>query len=262
MNRLRITTIVGARPRFVKAAAMSRAFAEDARFDERLIHTGQHFDYAMSEGFFRDLGLPDPAINLGISNLPHGAMSGRMIEGIETDLIANLPDAAIVYGDTNSTLAGALAAVKLGVPAIHIEAGMRSGRLDVPEEINRIVADHVCSLLLCSSEAAMQHLAREGLAAKAMLDGDLMYDVALFAQKRVSASDAVSRLGLLPGAYSLLTLHRAENMNTRARLAKLMDYARQASAGQPIVFPVHPRRIGISNDVCRTVALYSPYSER
>lgn len=220
---------------------MSRAFAASGQFEERLVHTGQHYDYQMSEAFFRELDLPAPAVNLGIANLPHGAMTGRMIEGIEADLLARRPDAVLVYGDTNSTLAGALAAAKLAIPAIHVEAGMRSGRPDVPEEINRIVADHVCGLLLCSSEAALQHLAKEGLGAKARLIGDLMYDVTLFASRRVEASGICARLGLAPGGYSLLTLHRAENTGDPARLARLVAYAREAGQGQPIIFPVHPR---------------------
>lgn len=220
---------------------MSRAFAASGKFEERLVHTGQHYDDQMSAAFFRELDLPAAAINLGIANLPHGAMTGRMVEGIEADLMAARPDAVVVYGDTNSTLAGALAAAKLGIPAIHVEAGMRSGRKDVPEEINRIVADHVCGLLLCSSQAAICHLRKEGLAENARLIGDLMYDVTLFAKDRVSASSVMSRLGVQAGSYSLLTLHRAENMGDPVRLARLIDYAREAGRGYPIVFPVHPR---------------------
>jgi UDP-GlcNAc3NAcA epimerase len=241
MQRYQITTIVGARPQFVKAAAMSRAFAEDARIEERLIHTGQHFDYAMSESFFRDLGLPDPAVNLGIGGLSHGAMTGRMIEAIEADLVAHRPDGVLIYGDTNSTLAGALAAVKLRIPVVHLEAGMRSGRPDAPEEINRIVTDHVSALLLCASHKALGNLEREGLSEKAEIVGDVMYDVTLFAKGRVSAAEAAARLGLQPGSYVLLTLHRAENTGSAPRLKQLLDFARSQSKDRPVVFPIHPR---------------------
>jgi len=241
MTRLRVTSIVGARPQFIKAAAMSRVFASDDRFDERLIHTGQHFDFQMSESFFRELGLPEPAINLGIGNLPHGAMTGRMIEGIEADLLAARPDGVLVYGDTNSTLAGALAAVKQKIPVIHAEAGMRSGRMDVPEEVNRILTDRISSLLLCASRQAVDNLKREGIAAQAVFTGDLMYDVAVFAKELAARSDIISRLGISYGKYSLLTVHRAENTGNPTRLQALLDYVKSVCDERTVVFPLHPR---------------------
>lgn len=245
MTRLRITTIAGARPQFVKAAAMSRAFARDGRFAERLIHTGQHYDFELSESFFRELELPEPAANLGIGGLPHGAMTGRMLEAIEADLIENRPDGVLIYGDTNSTLAGALAAAKLHIPVIHLEAGMRSGRMAAPEEINRILADHVSALLLCSSQKAYANLEREGLAANAHIVGDVMYDVTLHARSRISPQDAAERFGLEPGGYLLLTLHRAENTGDAARLGQLLDFARKQAGGRTVVFPIHPRTEGV-----------------
>jgi len=241
MTSFKITTIVGARPQFVKAAAMSRVFVRDGRFSERLIHTGQHFDFEMSDSFFQELELPAPAANLGIGGLSHGAMTGRMIEAIEADLVAHRPDGVLIYGDTNSTLAGALAAAKLHIPVVHLEAGMRSGRPDAPEEINRIVADHVSALLLCASHKALANLEREGLADKAEFVGDVMYDVTLFAKGRVSAAQSAARLGLQSGSYVLLTLHRAENTGSATRLDQLLDFARSQSNSRPIVFPIHPR---------------------
>lgn len=244
MTRIKITTIAGARPQFVKAAAMSRAFVRDGRFSERLIHTGQHYDFAMSESFFRELELPEPAANLGIGGLSHGAMTGRMLEAIEADLVANRPDGVLIYGDTNSTLAGALAAAKLNVPVIHLEAGMRSGRPESPEEVNRILADHVSALLLCASRKAFANLEPEGLASKAQIVGDVMYDVTLFAKSRISASVTAKQMGIETGRYLLLTLHRAENTTDAGRLDALLDFAREQAAGRAVVFPIHPRTEG------------------
>lgn len=244
MTALKITTVVGARPQFVKAAAMSRAFARDGRIAERLIHTGQHFDFEMSESFFQQLELPRPAVNLGIGALSHGAMTGRMIEALETDLLIHRPDGLLIYGDTNSTLAGALAAAKLQVPVIHLEAGMRSGNPGMPEEINRIVSDHVSTLLLCSSRNALSNLEAEGLGDKAVMVGDVMYDVTLFARSRILAHETAQRFGLTPGSFLLLTLHRSENTGAADRLSALLDFARRHAAGRPVVFPIHPRTEG------------------
>ena len=241
MRRFTITTIVGARPQFVKAAAMSRALAQDHQFAERLIHTGQHYDFSMSESFFRQLGLPAPAANLGISGLSHGAMTGRMIEAIESDLIAHRPDAVLIYGDTNSTLSGAIAAAKMNIPLIHLEAGMRSGRKDSAEEINRILADHASALLLCASRAAFLNLDREGLSSRAQIVGDVMYDVALFTKAQIDAEKSARRVGLEPGQYLLLTLHRAENTGDAGRLRELLEFSRRHAAGRTVVFPIHPR---------------------
>lgn len=241
MTIFRITTIVGARPQFVKAAAMSRAFVRQGRFAERLLHTGQHYDFEMSDSFFQDLELPAPAVNMGIGGLSHGAMTGRMIEAIETDLLAHRPDAVLVYGDTNSTLAGALAAAKLHLPVIHVEAGMRSGRREVPEEINRILADHASDLLLCASRKALENLEAEGLAGKARLIGDVMYDVTLHARSRAICDNTLAEAGLEPGSYVLLTLHRAENTGEASRLEALLSFVHKLADGRPVVFPVHPR---------------------
>jgi UDP-GlcNAc3NAcA epimerase len=220
---------------------MSRAFVRQGRFAERLLHTGQHYDFEMSDSFFQDLELPAPAVNMGIGRLSHGAMTGRMIEAIEADLLAHRPDAVLVYGDTNSTLAGALAAAKLDVPVIHVEAGMRSGRREAPEEINRILADHASDLLLCASRKALENLEAEGLAGKARLIGDVMYDVTLHARSRATCDSTLAEAGLEPGSYVLLTLHRAENTGEASRLEALLSFVRKLADGRPVVFPVHPR---------------------
>ncbi|GAM97948.1 UDP-N-acetylglucosamine 2-epimerase [alpha proteobacterium U9-1i] len=261
MSDNRITTIVGARPQFVKAAAVSRVLRAEG-VAERLIHTGQHHDRAMSDAFFTELEISPPALNLGIANLSHGAMTARMLEALEAALIADRPRAVLVYGDTNSTLAGALASAKLGIPVVHVEAGMRSGRRDVPEEINRIVVDHLSALLLTSSEHARRNLEREGLVERARHVGDVMYDVTLFAGARaLEVSGIVERLGLRSGGFQVLTLHRAENVDDPARLAQLLRYVADNADGRRIVFPVHPRtaeRLHSSDHALGEVTLTEP----
>jgi UDP-GlcNAc3NAcA epimerase len=238
----RIISIVGARPQFVKAAVVSRAFAADQRFQELLVHTGQHHDDNLSDIFFRELDIPTPAHHLGIAGGGHGAMTGRMLEHIETVLIAEKPDAVLVYGDTNSTLAGALAAVKLHLPVIHVEAGLRSFDRRMPEEINRVVTDHVSSLLLCPTPAAVTLLANEGITKGVFNVGDVMYDATLFAIAQAQRHRGVlERLGLQDGGYSICTLHRAESTDDPAILRALLEFIASQGDGKPIVFPVHPR---------------------
>jgi UDP-GlcNAc3NAcA epimerase len=236
-----ILTVVGARPQFVKAAAVSRAIAANGGLEETLIHTGQHFDPEMSQVFFDELAIPAPRVNLGIHGGGHGAMTGRMLAGIEEVVLAEKPDLVLVPGDTNSTLAGALAAAKLGVPVAHLEAGLRSFNRTMPEELNRVLTDHLSALLFCPTEAAIANLAREGITEGVFGIGDVMYDAALFAAARSRRSAVVERLGLAERRYAVATIHRAENTDERDRLAEIIAYVKEAAAGRPIVFPVHPR---------------------
>lgn len=242
MSGATIVSVLGARPQFVKAAAVSRALAEQPSLNEVIVHTGQHFDPEMSGRFFRELDIPEPAHNLGIGGGSHGAMTGRMLEALERLLQAERPEAILVYGDTNSTLAGALAASKLHIPVAHVEAGLRSFNRRMPEEINRVVSDHVSSILYCPTSAAVANLAREGIAAGVENVGDVMYDATLYAAARArDESRILERLGLADGAFAVATVHRADNTDDAAALARVIDYLRSRSGRQPIVFPLHPR---------------------
>lgn len=237
----RILTVVGARPQFIKAAPVSRAFAA-AGLIERIVHTGQHFDAQMSDVFFEELQIPAPVHNLGVSDLGHGAMTGRMLEKLETIMIAERPNMVVVYGDTNSTLAGALAAVKLHIPIAHIEAGLRSFNREMPEEINRVIVDHVSTLLFCPTAKAVQHLAREGITGGVHAVGDVMFDAALEAIARArTKSPILSSLKLAPRSYAVATVHRAENTDEERRLRSLMEWLGSAAGEVPIIMPVHPR---------------------
>lgn len=241
---LRIITIVGARPQFIKAAAVSRAMCNepDCRFDEILVHTGQHYDTNMSRNFFGELDIPEPQYNLGIGGVDHGAMTGRMLEGIEKVLLEEQPDWVLVYGDTNSTLAGALAATKLNIPVAHIEAGMRSFNRRMPEEINRVLTDHVASLLLCSTKTAVANLAAEGITENVYNCGDVMYDASLFYRDKAwQKSDVLQRLGLKEKEFGLVTCHRAENTDDIGRLLAIVEALSELSRTQAIVLPLHPR---------------------
>lgn len=236
-----ILTIVGARPQFVKAAAVSRALRE-AGLAEILVHTGQHFDAAMSDVFFDELDIPAPKHNLAINSLGHGAMTGRMLECIEGVLLDEKPDMVLVYGDTNSTLAGALAAAKLHIPVAHIEAGLRSFNRQMPEETNRVVTDHVSDVLFCPTALAVENLTREGICQNVHMVGDVMYDATLDAVKRGNRRESLAeKLGLAPRGYAVATVHRAENTDDPARFAQVCDWLIAASDERPIVIPVHPR---------------------
>lgn len=241
MRGWRILTIVGARPQFVKAAAVSRAIAAHRRLEETLVHTGQHFDPGMSQVFFDELAIPAPRCNLGIHGGSHGAMTGRMLAAIEDVILAEKPDLVLVPGDTNSTLAGALAAAKLGVPVAHLEAGLRSFNRAMPEELNRVMTDHLSALLFCPTETAIANLAREGIAEGVHDIGDVMYDAALFAAARSRRSRVLERLGLEERQYAVATVHRAENTGERERLGEIIAFLREEAHGRAVVFPVHPR---------------------
>src|ERR1700743_3221919 len=241
---MKIVTIAGARPQFIKAFALSRALAEAPNFDEVLVHTGQHFDDNMSAVFFAELGIRPPDHHFAVSPSGHGAMTGEMLEKIEAVLIAEKPAAVIVYGDTNSTLAGALASAKLGITLVHVEAGLRSVNRAMAEEINRVVADHVSDLLFCPTRAAVENLAREGVAKGVHRTGDLMYDAMRLAPPIAERNSKIlETVGVRPAAYAVATIHRAANTDDPAALAPVLDYLAAQSRTQPVVFPVHPRTV-------------------
>lgn len=238
----KILTVVGARPQFVKAAALSRVLGNTQDVHEVLVHTGQHFDQNMSSVFFEELGITEPKYNLDIHGLGHGAMTGRMLEGLEEILLSEAPDALIVYGDTNSTLAGALAAAKLNLPIAHIEAGLRSFNRKMPEEINRVLVDHVSQYLFCPTQTSVDNLTNEGIRKDVYHCGDVMYDATLHAREHALAnSSAIEGLGLSQGQFALLTLHRAENTDNLERLRDLISFLESEAKDLEIVFPVHPR---------------------
>ncbi|MBT9136464.1 MAG: UDP-2,3-diacetamido-2,3-dideoxy-D-glucuronate 2-epimerase [Firmicutes bacterium] len=241
---MKVVTVVGARPQFVKAAAVSRAIASESsgRLMEVLVHTGQHYDENMSGVFFDELGIPPPSHNLEIAGGSHGSMTGRMLEAVEKVLLAEKPDWLLIYGDTNSTLAGALAAAKLHIPVAHVEAGLRSFNMRMPEEVNRIISDRMSSLLFCPTSAAVFNLAAEGISNNVHNVGDVMYDVALFYRNKAREhSTALSRLGLAPKSFALATCHRAENTDNPKRLRGILLGLAQVAKRMPVVFPLHPR---------------------
>jgi UDP-GlcNAc3NAcA epimerase len=242
--RRKIVTVVGARPQFIKAFALSRALKNDLDFEEILVHTGQHFDDNMSAVFFSELDIPPPQHQFSVEAGGQGAVTGQMLAAVEGVLLKEKPEAVIVYGDTNSTLAGALAAAKLQIPLIHIEAGLRSFNRSMPEEINRIIADHVASILFCPTHAAVANLAREGIEKNVHRVGDLMYDATLIATPIAERSAKIlDELKLAPGSYGVATIHRASNTDDPAALARVLDFIAEEAKKQSIVFPVHPRTV-------------------
>jgi UDP-GlcNAc3NAcA epimerase len=239
---LKILTVVGARPQFVKAAAISRALRETSGLDEVMVHTGQHFDADMSDVFFKELDIPSPKYRLDIHGGGHGEMTGRMLAAIEPVLISEKPDWVVVYGDTNSTLAGALAAAKLHIPIAHVEAGLRSFNRRMPEEVNRVLTDHLAALQLCPTRAAVDNLSQEGICAGVHHIGDVMYDATLFAIRRAETdSNIISTLKLTPGSYAIATVHRAENTDNAECLGAVVSFLQDQARAQPIVLPIHPR---------------------
>ena len=240
-------TVVGARPQFIKAAAVSRAIAAEPQrgMREVIVHTGQHFDDNMSQVFFDELDIPKPDYNLGVSGGNHGAMTGRMLEQIEGVLIDETPDWVLVYGDTNSTLAGALAAVKLNIRVAHIEAGLRSFNRRMPEEINRIVADRISTLLFCPTKTSVRHLQSEGITKGVHQCGDVMFDVSLFYRERArDGSRVLPSLGVEARRFALATCHRAENTDDPARLGAIVAALHAIAHEIPVVLPLHPRTRG------------------
>lgn len=237
----KIFTVLGARPQFIKAAPVSRALSA-AGLDECIVHTGQHFDALMSDVFFDELDIPKPRYNLEVNSLGHGAMTGRMLEKLEEAILAEKPSMIVVYGDTNSTIAGALAGAKLNLPIAHVEAGLRSFNKRMPEEINRIVADHVSTLLFCPTQTAVHNLRDEGITRGVHAVGDVMYDTTLAATARSEGrSRIIETLGLSPGRYAVATIHRAENTDDPERFIRVVTWLEEAACQQPIIMPVHPR---------------------
>ena len=236
---MKVLSIIGARPQFIKAAAVSRVLRQ--RHTEFLVHTGQHYDYEMSGIFFHGLEIPLPDANLEVGSGPHGAQTAAMLQALEELILHQKPDCALVYGDTNSTLAGALAASKQCVPIAHVEAGLRSYNRRMPEETNRVVADHLSDLLLCPSETAVKNLAAEGITRGVHVIGDVMLDVLNWTRQRlqVKPSPILESLGLAEGAYLLATVHRAENTDDSGRLSQIVDAFNALE--EAVVFPVHPR---------------------
>jgi UDP-N-acetylglucosamine 2-epimerase len=241
----KIIQIVGARPQFIKYLPVSKAIqklrANGGKIEDILIHTGQHYDHAMSKIFFEQLNIPEPSINLGIGSASHGAQTGRMLTRIEDVLLKMKPDRVVVYGDTNSTLAGALAASKLHIPVAHVEAGLRSFNRKMPEEINRVVTDHLSDLLFCPTNMSVENLAKEGIEKGVHHVGDVMYDALLhYVSKAEKQSDISDKLGLQRSGYLLLTLHRPANTDSSETLDKIMSAIARLTHHE-FVFPVHPR---------------------
>jgi UDP-GlcNAc3NAcA epimerase len=252
---MKVLTILGARPQFIKAATVSRAVRDWNRLtatpeiEEVIVHTGQHFDHNMSQVFFEQLDIPAPDYNLGIGSLGHGAMTGRMLEGIEGLIQKESPDWLLVYGDTNSTLAGSLAAAKAGVPVAHVEAGLRSFNPAMPEEVNRVLTDRISALLLCPTDGAIKNLVDEGFphpppgrhTQRIENVGDVMYDATLHYRDRAMTEVDLDAWGLIEGEYALCTLHRAENTDDLVRLRSIVQALIEIGRDCPVVWPLHPR---------------------
>jgi UDP-GlcNAc3NAcA epimerase len=239
---MKVVTVLGTRPQFVKAFPLSRQMRETGQLDEVMVHTGQHFDPDMSDVFFMELGISPPRYYLDIHGGRHGEMTGRMLGAVEHILVSEKPQAVIVYGDTNSTLAGALAAAKLNLPIVHIEAGLRSYNRRMPEEINRVLVDHLSSVLLCPTERAVDNLRREGIVQGVHLVGDLTFDAALIATPLAARfSSILPQLGLEPQRYGVATFHRAENVESSDRLLRIATYLRDEARHRPLILPLHPR---------------------
>lgn len=242
---MKILTIIGARPQFIKAATVSRALQTSGQIKEVIIHTGQHFDKNMSDVFFEEMQIPKPDYNLNINSLSHGAMTGKMLEGIEQILLEEKPHCVVVYGDTNSTIAGALAAKKLHIPVAHVEAGLRSFNMKMPEEVNRILTDRISELLYCPTNNAVKNLQAEGFSnfhCRIEKVGDVMQDAAMFyREKSVQTSSIIASLNLSDKPYLMVTIHRAENTDHHERLSRIVEGLNTLAKKYKIVLPLHPR---------------------
>ena len=262
---MKIVTVLGARPQFVKAAVLSRVISERKDVVEVIVHTGQHYDKNMSDLFFDEMDIPKPKYNLNINGLSHGAMTGQMLERIEEVLVVEKPDVLVVYGDTNSTIAGALAAKKLGVKVVHIEAGLRSYNMAMPEEVNRIITDRISDLLLCPTQSAIENLEKEGYAnidAKIVRSGDIMKDAVEFYGKTSEQKSNVIRVqGLQSRPFVLATIHRQENTDDLSRLKSIFTALDElVKSGTTVVMPLHPRTLSVleRNDISTHVAIIPP----
>lgn len=263
---MKCLTIIGARPQFIKAATLSRVFQHTSGIQEILVHTGQHYDKNMSGVFFEELEIPQPDYNLNIGSGSHGTQTGRMLEAIEQVLLSEKPDWVLVYGDTNSTLAGAIAAVKLHIPVAHIEAGLRSFNRKMPEEINRVLTDHSSNLLFPPTEIAVKHLLNEGIAKeKIHLVGDVMYDAALFyRQKAENNSKILNHLQLEDNSYILATIHRAENTDNPEKLQNIFEALTLINKEIKVILPLHPRtknalsRQGMLESISQDIQVIAP----
>ena len=244
---MKILTVIGARPQFIKAAAVSRVFKQSEIVNEIIAHTGQHFDPGMSDVFFEEMDIPRPNYFLDVNNLPHGAMTGRMLEKLESVMVDENPDAVLVYGDTNSTLAGALSASKLHIPIMHVEAGLRSFNLKMPEEINRILTDRISTTLFCPTENAVSNLQNEGYSlfpSEIVLSGDVMEDSALYYSKKPDdISKILDLLNLESTRFILCTVHRQENTDSDDKLKSLVETLNIINDGVKVVMPLHPRTL-------------------
>jgi UDP-GlcNAc3NAcA epimerase len=240
---IRMVTVVGARPQFIKAAVVSRAIRGVPAIQEQVIHTGQHYDGDMSAVFFDELEMPQPYRNLGVGSGSHAVQTARMLEALEAALHEEMPDVVLVYGDTNSTLAAALAAAKIPIPVAHVEAGVRSFNREMPEEINRIATDHVAEVLFPPTRSAAERLVSEGLGGRTIVSaGDVMYDAVLHAAARGQGRmGLLERLDVPPRGYVLATIHRAENTDAPTRLSGILDALATISRELPVVLPLHPR---------------------
>jgi len=241
-SRIRVLAVAGARPNFMKIAPLLRELRVREVFEATLVHTGQHYDAAMSGSFFRDLGIPEPDLDLGVGSGPHGRQTARVLEAMEQVLLERRPDAVVVVGDVNSTLAAALAAAKLGIPVAHVEAGLRSFDRSMPEELNRLLTDAISDWLFITEPAARDNLRREGVAEeKIHLAGNVMIDTLRAHLERAQGLDTLEQLDLHPGGYAVLTLHRPSNVDDPTRLRSLFAVLEEIHARLPVVFPVHPR---------------------
>ena len=243
MKKYKIISVVGTRPNFIKVAPLCRAFSKYAdRIESLLCHTGQHSDATMSDVFFQELGMPVPDFFLGIHSGTHGDITGRIMIAFEQILFREKPDLVIVVGDVNSTMACALAAVKLGIRVAHVEAGLRSGDRTMPEEINRVVTDSVADYLFVTESSGLENLRKEGVPdEKVFFTGNVMIDTLVYLEPRITGSDVVQRLGLEQGNYILVTFHRPSNVDDEASLAALVRFLNSISGSIPVVFPIHPR---------------------
>ena len=236
---IKIITIIGARPQFIKAAALSREILKNKNIKEIIIHTGQHFDANMSDIFFEQMEIPKPHYNLDINGLGHGAMTGQMLEKIEEVLLIEKPNWVLIYGDTNSTIAGALAAKKLHIKVAHVEAGLRSFNMDMPEEVNRILTDRISNILFCPTQTAIDNLNKEGyknIDTKIINSGDIMQDAAIFYSQKEQKPNIN-----IPDNFILATIHRAENTDNQERLNSILKALNEISKETPIILPLHPR---------------------